>query len=426
MRRVIRFLHVAVLVILCSIGALVSGLLLLEHLPLSAGHGLMAAVCGEGNEGGISNCEAVVHSRWGKILGMPTAFWGTVYFVSLALWFLFIGRPTYEGRCWYVLPLLATLLGAAGSVFFITMMYAQVGHRCAWCLIAHSANFLILVLTVLLRPRRMAPAAMDVTGAPMPAGRPPARPHPSIRLALAVMLLAGLTSVCLAQSVLMARAWVRNETTRAVAQVMYGLYQDDPARVMEVRADDPQKTAGDDQLHVQTVVFGDFACGHCRRLAEALDREYNPLFDNHLQIVFKHYPLCKECNPHVERQADSHSCRAARAVEAARLQGGNEAFWSAHDLLFEKARAKLLAELDYGELARELELDPDRFIRDMESEQVADRIREDIDLGRSLGVNATPAVYVSGRHIPEVVVTQPSFWRDVARVYETRVAGQGG
>ena len=161
---------------------------------------------------------------------------------------------------------------------------------------------------------------------------------------------------------------------KGLPKVLYLSYQNSPRREVHCRPDDPQRSANDDRRHLDTVVFSDFDCSLCGRLAEALEKEFNPLFDEHLRIVFKHYPLCSECNPYVKTRSNPDACKAARAAEAARMQGGNDAFWKAHDILFERADRKLLGDLDCRKLAESLNLDPDRFIAIMESEQVARRI----------------------------------------------------
>ena len=106
------------------------------------------------------------------------------------------------------------------------------------------------------------------------------------------------------------------ETLKAITRVMYQMYPDDTAPRISSRPDDPQKTADDDRLHVRTVVFSDFACGHCRQFAEAVEQQFNPLFDNHLEIVFKHFPLGSDCNPRIRTDDNPHSCRAARAASS--------------------------------------------------------------------------------------------------------------
>ena len=422
MRLILHITHITLLVVLCLTGVFASLVLLQQHLYPGAGHEWTDATCGENNAGDKSNCEEVVHSRWGKILGIPTAFWGLFYFSALMFWFLFIGRPSIEKRYWHFLPLAATALGMIASVLFVAIMYTSLEQRCPWCMVTHVVNLLILLLTLALWPRRPAPAkarAQDAVAVPR---RPSRVQHPPTRLVLAVVLLAILVGIGAAQSIAMSNLWVTNETLKAVAQVTHQLFQNEQhVSEIQLRSDDPQKKASDNRLHVQAVVFSDFECGHCQQLATAMEKEYNLLFDNHLHVVFKHFPLCSDCNPNVKTRYNVHACRAAHAAEAARMQGGNDVFWKAHDVLFESARLESLGEIDYRQLAEELSLDPDRFCADMESEETARRIQEDIELGRSLGVDNTPAVFVSGQRVPVMVAMRPDFWEAVARVYTTKV-----
>ena len=423
MRRLGQILHIVMLVVLCLLGLVACGVLLYRHLSSTTGGGWVDAVCGQSTEWGVSNCDKVTHSRWGTILGMPTAFWGTIYFLTLMLWFLFIGRPSPDGRCWHVLPTLATVLGAAGSVFFVVNMYTQLEQRCTWCLVSHVANFLILALTLLLWPRRQrAESGDDVVLGTAPVKRAP-RPHPSVRLALAVILSAVLFSVCLAQAVWMANTWTSNQTIKTIAKVMHGLYQErlrpqhrgQTRRPPEDRRRRPSAPAngGLRGLLMLTLLVP------LERFGEGVQPAAGRSSPDRLQAL---PPLQRlQLHPYVFYRSDDNPCGAARAAEAARLQGGNEAFWRAHDLLFDRARRGLLKELDYRRVAEELHLDPDRFVADAESQDVARRIREDTDLAQSLGVTTTPAVFVCGRRVPAVVATQPTFWEAVARMYATKV-----
>jgi predicted DsbA family dithiol-disulfide isomerase len=65
--------------------------------------------------------------------------------------------------------------------------------------------------------------------------------------------------------------------------------------------------------------------------------------------------------------------------------------------------------LDYTELARELGLEPEQFVRDMASEAVKARVAEDIALAKKLEVKATPAVYLWGRKVEKYMLNNAEF-----------------
>ena len=404
-----RVLPILVLVALCLVGAGVLFLLLQEHSRKTTGLNWFESVCGESENEGVSNCAKVIQSPWGMFLRRPTAYWGTAYFLGLTFWFLLVGRPSFERRYWHVVPTLAALAGSAVSVLLIVVTYTKLDSRCPWCLLTHVINFAVFVLTLLLWPRRPASPEADADIEVSALSEPAARRDPSTRQVFAVMLLAIITAGYLWRGVLMARV---------LPKVLYLSYQSSPRHEILRRLDDLQKTADDPQGHLETIVFSDFECSLCRQLSEVFEKEINPLFDDHLRIVFKHYPLCNECNPYVKTRSNPHVCKAARAAEAARMQGGDEAFWKIHDILFKSADLKSLGEMDYRELAESLNLDPGRFITTMESEEVARRIQEDVELAKSLGIRNTPAVFVGGKRVPQAAHLRVEFWKEMARHFK--------
>ena len=421
-----RVAHITALILLCVAGLWVSSLLVKEHLPSSSLPAWFENACGASDEEGISNCQKVAKSQWGTFLGMPVALWGMAYYLGLGLWFLFIGRPSASRRWVHLVPAAAAGAGAAGSAFFIVIMFTKLEQRCVWCMVTHALNFAILILTLLLWPRK-APAT----------GR---SEHPSWRLVIGVAVAALLGGAWLWQGVRAAMAAGRladsekkftaceTELKRFVAstQSLLLLYQQNPKVEIPVRPDDPMRVPADTKRLLQVIVFSDLECSHCRVFAQALHEKYNPLFDNRLRIIFKHYPQSNLCNPYVKQRFHSNACQAAKAAEAARLQGGSEAFWKAHDALFSAGDAKQLAKFDYRKLASDLGLDPDRFLADMQSQGVSARIAEDIELANKLGITGTPAVFVSERLVPKIAMTQVHFWKALAEWYKAIAGGRAG
>jgi protein-disulfide isomerase len=132
---------------------------------------------------------------------------------------------------------------------------------------------------------------------------------------------------------------------------------------------------------ITLVEYGDYECPHCGRahlVVKALQRALGP----NLRFVFRNFPLS---------QVHPRATRAAMAAEAAALQGR---FWPMHDLLFENQDA--LEDEDLYRYAEAAGLDVDRFARDIESEAVAMRVKEDILSGARSGVNGTPTFFVNG------------------------------
>src|SRR5262249_2147157 len=79
-----------VAVVLALVGAPLSVLTLAVHQRIASTAGY-TSFC---NLGGVVNCDAVLSSRWGRLLGVPVAAWGLAAFVAGGL----IALPGALGR----------------------------------------------------------------------------------------------------------------------------------------------------------------------------------------------------------------------------------------------------------------------------------------------------------------------------------------
>ncbi|MCK4658331.1 MAG: DsbA family protein [Phycisphaerae bacterium] len=407
------------------------------------------------SEGG-ANCDSVLASRWGTIppqplegeeqaegaggtqkpvVYIPSAYLGLVYFIWFAIWFLFVGQPTPDRREWYRLVLAANVCGVCSALFFIFIMFTQSNEWCPWCMVTHVINFLILGGMLLLRPARAqavahlekAVAVSDAMGTPPPAPASDSesshvQPHPSYRLMAACILLAAASGAMVWNSY---AAQLRQKENKLVLRELEGfksdagllveIYKKSPKVKIPLRPDDPQIANG--KILCPLVVFSDFECPWCGKFAKILETKIQPLFYNHLRVTWKHFPLATECNKTIKYNVHPRACKAARAAEAVRIQGGSEAFWKAHDLLF--ASRRRLKGFDYKAMAEQLGLDTAKFEADMNSPEVAARIAEDIELAKSLGVRSTPTIFLSGRRVETKLVSVDTFWQQMASVFNS-------
>ena len=161
-----------VLVVLCGLGAWISGELVTEHAgPWPGTEGSSSYVgrlCGGGWDA-QSGCAAVFESDWSAVditvpsltggwslswhrVVIPVAFIGLAYFVFLGCWFLFAG-PRHQWGGWYVVPLLVVAAGACGSLALLWILLFNLGASCVWCMITHGINGLLLLGVFRLRPK---------------------------------------------------------------------------------------------------------------------------------------------------------------------------------------------------------------------------------------------------------------------------------
>ena len=147
--------------------------------------------------------------------------------------------------------------------------------------------------------------------------------------------------------------------------------------------------------------YGDFQCPPCGFLHPILKRLEGE-YETQMRVAFRHLPL---------RNLHKHAAEAARAAEAAALQGK---FWQMHDLLFEKqnewkdAAAARPLFLNY---ARTLGLDLGKFTQDIDSASINNRVMSDEAQGSARGVTGTPTVFINGRELPFQVITNYDSFR---------------
>jgi protein-disulfide isomerase len=174
---------------------------------------------------------------------------------------------------------------------------------------------------------------------------------------------------------------------------------------------EPSHIRGAANARVTLEEFGDYQCTPCGLLAATL-LKVEHAYETRVRVVFRQFPL----------DMHAHALTAACAAEAAGVQGR---FWEMHDLLFQNAMnwskesprpfrrvipsAGPSASPDetatgvraiFAGYAATLGLDVERFKKDMDTEQVRDRIKSDQERGASIGVDRTPILFIDGVEIP--------------------------
>src|SRR5882672_10213633 len=150
---------------------------------------------------------------------------------------------------------------------------------------------------------------------------------------------------------------------------------------------EPPHIRGNPNAPVTLEEFGDFECPTCGAYYVEVKKIENE-FGDKLKVIFREYPLLP---------MHEHALMAAQAAEAAGLQNK---FWEMHDKLYENQTTWVAAKdlvpvfVDY---AKQIGIDPDRFMKDLSAETVAVRIFQDGKRVHSLGLKGTPSFFVNGK-----------------------------
>lgn len=140
---------------------------------------------------------------------------------------------------------------------------------------------------------------------------------------------------------------------------------------------------------VTIVEFSDFECPACAS-AEPTLKALLSQYPDEVELVYRHFPLS---NIHAYAQL------AAQASEVAAEQ---DEFWAYHDLLFDNQNEwssvnsrDTALDLFIGYMT-ELDLDTEGVAERIESQEIKDRVLDDLSAGNQLGVQGTPTFYVNG------------------------------
>lgn len=143
---------------------------------------------------------------------------------------------------------------------------------------------------------------------------------------------------------------------------------------------------GNFESKVILVEYSDFQCPTCGAyypLVEKLIEEYK----DKIAFVYRNYPLT---------QIHQNAYIAAQAAEAASMQGK---FWEMYSKIFlEQALWSNMKkpETRFETYAKEIGLDTDKFLKDLQSDEVDRKIQNDIKSGNVAKVSGTPTFILNG------------------------------
>ena len=132
---------------------------------------------------------------------------------------------------------------------------------------------------------------------------------------------------------------------------------------------------------ITIVEYGDFECPYTGR-AYPVIKELTKQFNEKIYFVYRNFPL-NDIHPYAQH--------AAEAAEAAAAQ---DKFWQMHDYLFEHQKA--LDDHHLLEYAQKVELNIDRFKKEMSEHVYAPLINKSLKSGIDSGVEGTPTFFING------------------------------
>ncbi len=138
---------------------------------------------------------------------------------------------------------------------------------------------------------------------------------------------------------------------------------------------------GNPEAPVEMILFSDFQCPYCARIAPILD-DIVAFNGDDIKLVFKNFPL------------NSHKLAFA-AAKAAMAANDTGKFWQFHDQL--QSQYNTMTEQSILEIAQSIGFELDAFQSKMADQALANMILQDMQDGVKAGVKGVPALFINGK-----------------------------
>ena len=344
--------------------------ILYVHAQLTATNGRYTSFC---NVSTRVNCDAVLSSPYGRLLGVSVAVWALLTYAALAI-LLFVRRQaTGERRARATVALLALALWSlVFSLYMAGLAAFAIGAICLLCSGLYLLNGTLAALAWrIARAEGWVLTRGAAVGAAVMAG--------------ALVVLGGLQHRASSAALTLTRADVETKNPD-----FYKWYTSLPLADGLPPADHRRGPA---DAAITVVEFSDFECTFCGKAFRDL-RDLEHQHAGLIRVEFHHFPLDTACNTHVPEAVHPSACQAAIAAEcAARF----DRFWEYHDRLF--AEQDRLDRDSLVATAVDLGIDRAAFSACLDDPAARERVVADAAEGARLGVRSTPTLFINRRPV---------------------------
>lgn len=152
-----------------------------------------------------------------------------------------------------------------------------------------------------------------------------------------------------------------------------------PAPTEVTAPDDSDRLRGEKDAEITLIEYSDFQCPFCTRHHPTMQA----LVDNNngnVNWTIRHLPL---------RSIHPQAQKAAEAAECAGDLGGDEAYWTITDLMFERGVTG-----DFSAFAADVNIDAAAFVDCINTGKFASKVDRDLETAAAAGVRGTPGTIV--------------------------------
>lgn len=146
---------------------------------------------------------------------------------------------------------------------------------------------------------------------------------------------------------------------------------------------------GDANAPITVIEYADYQCPACGRYKQVFQGLVND-YPGKVKLIFRNFIL------------PSHTdARAASGVALAAQRQGK--FWQVHAQLFERqaewsGAGEKRTDI-FEDIAKKAGMDLDKFHADLKSDEIAKKIKFDMELGKAHNLSATPTLIINGKYV---------------------------
>jgi protein-disulfide isomerase/uncharacterized membrane protein len=314
------------------------------------------------------SCSKVADSEYSSILGVPVASWGIMGYLLVLIFML----TSKKSKRFNSSLLVFLFIFSAGSIYFFIIAKIVIEAVCVFCIGTYIVNwlaFLLLLFSVFKFKHDEEKFCIKDN----------IKSFFDISLVMIPIYIVVSLGIIIPSYTVFSK--IHEPHTTLTSSYKNGKF--DKENLIGI--------AGSDKADVTIVLFSDYECPFCERF-EGTIKEIINNFSN-VKVIRKEFPLDNKCNALLgDRKFHKSACDAAYFAKCSGLENK---FWQAADILHLNKK-----NLDMGSLlsyADKLNIDKEKIKKCMNSEVIANAVKNDIKEGLKLGVRGTPGFIVNGK-----------------------------
>lgn len=326
------------------------------------------------------DCDGAARSNTAQFLGIPLAYWGLFFYLTI-LFLTFVDKLKNIKYLAFleVFKEPKAYIGALGTIAFaISMILAGISYFyikkiCILCIITYLIDF-IIALTATDGMFKNIIRSFKTTFIDFISG---AKKYTKIFI---ILLITSISFLFFSGT-----TYTFVPHIKSSKDIMkYRKIKYNPYRVSG-------NILGNENADVVIKLYSDFVCPLCyiqNIMLHKAVKEYKNIKIEHINI-----PFDKTCNSNMEYNIHPKACFMSSGALAAKRQGN---YWEMSSLLYENNPKSLKEMLN---LAEKVNLDLEKFQKDITSESIKKELNLEITEANSLNIDATPTMFINGNKI---------------------------